>query len=115
MRERLPVAVRTGTQQQNLHRPFASQAQSPQQILRPAHVVAHYARLARLYNRAGMLAQVALEAAARKQPCIVAVCRDEHERAGFAISRARGMQENAHHEWIAHGAFTFEQGKKGTE
>jgi len=41
---------RSGTQQQNLHRPFASQAQSPQQILRPAHVIAHYARLARLYD-----------------------------------------------------------------
>jgi len=25
------------------------------------------------------------------------------------------MQENAHREWIARGAFSFEQGKKGTE
>jgi len=62
-----------------------------------------------------MLAQVALEAASGKQSCIVAVCADEHECAGFAIGRARGMHENTHGEWIACGAFAFEQGQKGTE
>ena len=62
-----------------------------------------------------MLAQVALEAPSGKQTCIVAVCGDEHECAGFAIGRARGMHENAYREWIARGALTFEQGQKGTE
>jgi hypothetical protein len=60
----------------------------------------------------GVLAEVAFEATTGEQSGIVAVFGDEHERAGLAIGRASGVNEDAYRNGVACGALTVEQGKK---
>ncbi len=62
-----------------------------------------------------MLAQIALEAASGKQSGVVAISGNEHERAGLAVGRARGVYQDAHGDSVACGALAIEQRKKRTE
>ena len=112
MRQWLPVVIRPHAQQENLHRALAAKTEPPQQIVGPEHVVTHYPRLARLYHRDSVLPQVALEAASRKQPRVLAACGNEHQRAGLAVSRPLCVHEHAHRDGVACGAFAVEQGKE---
>src|SRR6202030_1086935 len=60
-------------------------------------------------DRAGVLAQITLEAAAREQPRVLAAGCDQHERAGFAVGRARGVHQHAQRQRMVSGAFALEK------
>ena len=61
-----------------MHRPFASEAQPPDEVIATAHVISHELRAARVDHRARVLGEIALEAAAGEQASRVAVGGDEH-------------------------------------
>src|SRR5262249_38946228 len=65
--QRLPIAVRSDTHQENVHRTFASQPQAPDQVVTATHVVAHDTWLPGADHSTRIFAQVTLEASAREQ------------------------------------------------
>ena len=115
MGEGLPVILGTSAQQQYVHGAFTPQAQAPQQLVGRAQVVMHRARLAAQDDRAGMLAQITLEAAPREESGVLPVRRDQHERAGLAVGRARGVHQQAERERTAGGALAREKRQQGTQ
>ena len=63
----------------------------------------------------GLARTVVVFTACGTETGVIAVSGDEHERAGLAVGRACGMNEYAHGDGIACGAFSIEQRKKRTE
>ena len=115
MGEGLPVVLGAGAQQQYMHGAFTPQPQTPQQLIGRAQVVVHRARLAAQDDRAGMFAQIALEAAPREQSGVLPVRRDQHERAGLAVGRARGVHQQAQRQCTAGGALALEKRQQRTQ
>lgn len=98
------VAAAAGVEppQQDAHQAFATEAEPPNGVVGAAAVVAALDDgIAAGEQFFGALLEVALEAAAAQQAGAAAARREQHQRAGFAVGRAAGLDDERRDDRVA--------------